>query len=189
MSREAKLRAALLAFLLAAAAACATVASLDVTREPVPPSDRSDLDEGGAVEGGFVEDGGARPFTDAADERQRVPEPPKVCGCPIEQGCCVPSAGGGACTPPAGAGACGSGGGVFLRCVGGDVANGRACCLAADSRSTFYAATCDEDAGALVCATAAECSQGICQEIPCRGVSPPLKVCLPAGATAPSCPP
>lgn len=54
--------------------------------------------------------------------------------------------------------------------------------------SLRHAATCDEDAGALVCATAAECSQGICQEIPCRGVSPPLKVCLPAGATAPSCP-
>jgi len=186
MNFDGKLGSVLLACLLTAAAACATVASLDVTRDPGPPP--ADLDEAGVVEGGVVEDGG-RPPTDAADESQLVPEPPKVCGCPIEQGCCVPSAGAGACTPPAGAGACASGGGVFLRCVGGDVGNGRACCLAADSRSTFYAASCDQDAGAQVCATVAECPQGSCQEIPCRGVSPALKVCVTAGATAPSCPP
>jgi hypothetical protein len=114
-----------------------------------------------------------------------LPVPLTACSCAIDQGCCVPAAGAGVCGPASGGDSCKSGGGIFLRCAGGDVANGRSCCFGQGATETFYASTCT-DAG-QVCADSSDCATGTCQPITCRNVS--LGVCGPAGGPFPSCPP
>lgn len=177
----------LLLVLLAAAAvlaACATVADLDVSYDRGPPArdfDESDAD--GAGEGAPPVDGSVR---DGGADRPDGPAIFSACSCPVEQGCCVPAAGPGVCTDTAAAAACTASNSVFLRCSAGDLGNGRACCLASDTRSSFFAASC-ADAGAQLCANDGECPTGACQSIACRSVV--LGVCAPEGGALPVCAP
>jgi len=186
--RRERARAALVGPALAlalAAGACASIVDLDVTHDRGAVND---LDEGGASDDGGASPEGA-PTADAragADARADGPPAFAACACPIDQGCCVPGSGAGTCTAPSAASTCASGGGIFLRCVASDVDNGRACCLASDVRSSFFAATCS-DAGAQLCKVDGECASGTCQTLACRSVV--VSVCAPEGGALPACPP
>lgn len=171
--------------IVAAAAACATVANLDVHHEPDPVTDS---DDGGTSEDAQRADAaladGAAIGEDAAGKSRPDLVP---CGCLVSEGCCVPTAGRGTCVPPADAASCTSTNGIFLRCIGSDVDNGRACCLAQDARSSFFASSC-ADAGAVLCTKNEECrvAQGeTCVPAACRDVA--ISVCSD-GTAPPSCP-
>lgn len=78
---------------------------------------------------------------------------------------------------------------VSFRCLAGDIENGRACCLAIDGRSSFFAASC-RDAGAQLCASNEECDLGageICTKTTCRDVA--LSVCIGDAGPGPQCAP
>lgn len=165
-------------------AACATVADLDVADDcGAPARDLDESDADGASDGALPVDGSTG---DGGAARPDGPAIFAACSCPVEQGCCVPVTGAGVCTDTAGAAACTASNSVFLRCSAGDLENGRACCLGADTKSSFFAASC-EDAGAQLCASDGECLTGVCQSIACRSVV--LGVCAPEGGAAPACAP
>lgn len=178
----------LVALLLAAASyACATVADLDVTDRPpeARPAPTDDDDAAAADAEGRVD---ASPGVDAgsdAHDDSALPVPPTACSCALDQGCCVPATGAGVCGPATGGASCKTGGGIFLRCAGSDIANGRSCCFGQGSTETFYAAACTD--GGQVCVDSSECATGTCQTITCRSVS--LGVCGPSGGPLPTCPP
>ena len=185
MHVDRKLLVRLVAAAIASAAlACATVADLEVTRDPAtsgPPVDVDDAATGPSAGDAQTSDGGSG--TDAPADSF---SPPSACACPSEQACCVPKNGAGMCTPATAAGACTAGNGLFIRCAGSDIANGRVCCFTSAGTTTYYASSCDADAGPQVCSDNAECSQGTCESILCRGIT--LKVCAAAAGPTSPCP-
>lgn len=177
-------RLALLA-IVGAASACATVANLDVHHEPDPITDS---DDGGTSEDAQRADGAlAADATTGEDDADRSRPDLVPCGCPMSEGCCVPTAGRGTCVPPADVASCTSTNGIFLRCIGSDLDNGRSCCLAQDARTSFFASTC-ADASAVLCTKNDACrvAQGeTCVPTTCRDVT--ISVCSD-GTAPPSCP-
>lgn len=167
-------------------AACAAVANLEVRHEREPVIDDDDAASNAPRDAGDAALGPVDATTDGED----APSKPSFlpCACAEAEGCCVPSSGAGTCLAPAEAPACDAKGGIFLRCVGPDLANGRACCLARDARSSFFATRCD-DAGAKLCVGNDECAIAAgetCVPTTCRDVA--TGICAPPGGSPPTCP-
>lgn len=183
-------RAVVLAALAAlSVAACASVAGFDIDQERGTVDDDDDslsmLD--GATTDPTGQEGGAGDGSDAGVDA--APPAFVACGCPAAEGCCVPGTGAATCVAPGDAGQCSGGGGLFLRCVAGDVFNGRTCCLAKDGRSSFFEGGECEDAGAKLCADDTECTMVVgaaCRRTNCRDVA--IGVCAKAADPLPVCP-
>ncbi len=172
----------------AVTAACAAVADLDVEhdRGPLDNQDESGVREDARSTADPHLDGAPPPVNEAAAD---APPVFAACSCPVSEGCCVPASGKGTCAPPANVGVCTAAGGIYLRCVAGDLDNGRACCLANDLRSSFYSADECRDAGARLCANDDDCPIGkglSCQTSTCREVL--VHSCAPEGGPFPECP-
>lgn len=180
-------RAAMLSFVAAAVvAACATVADLDVEHDRGPVGDSDDSGVTEDTNGRVPQADGGGPIGDAKPD---TPPDFAPCACPVTDGCCVPPTGNGTCLAPANPSTCTSANGIFLRCVASDVDNGRACCLAGDTRSSFFAGTC-RDAGGQLCVKDDECDTARgegCVKTTCRQVS--VSVCVEEGGALPACPP